>query len=308
MKSPILSHYRRILLPVNGRVKMNLVQLLLLSALLLLQIAPGFAQNADSTKVSKKVAPWFVERFSISAGYFAPVNNTSIQVGIKGNDGTKIDFEKDLGFNAHAGVVLTDFQWRASRRSRFNFGYYNIQRSSDHTLQKDITFDTITYHANANIHAFFNTAIYQFSYGYAIVAKPNFELGLRIGVHTLGGKVGIALNSTNFNLSKSSKFDFTAPLPDLGIWAGYAISKKFAVNLEAEYLALTVGDISGSIKSYNLAVMYKLLDRLRLSAAYTGLDFSVDAVANKANGHFKWGYNGPALAATFTFGKKSWQH
>jgi hypothetical protein len=39
---------------------------------------------------------------------------------------------------------------------------------------------------------------------------------------------------------------------------------------------------------------------------YTGLNFQVDKTKNEVNGFLRWGYNGPTLAATFSFGKKSW--
>jgi hypothetical protein len=113
-----------------------------------------YSQDHDSTLniKPKKTAPWFVERFRLSAGLFVPVNNTSIQVGIKGGAiGTEIDFEKDLGFGKTDFTFLANFQWRISRRSRLNLNYYNIPRNSTHTLQKDITFGDNTYPVNATV-------------------------------------------------------------------------------------------------------------------------------------------------------------
>ncbi len=51
----------------------------------------GQTSANDSTKI--KTAPWFVEKFKFSTGFFVPVSNTNIQVGIKGGvAGTEIDF------------------------------------------------------------------------------------------------------------------------------------------------------------------------------------------------------------------------
>ncbi len=274
-------------------------------------ISFSYAQHADSVtqQAYKKTAPWFVERFRLTAGGFFPVNNTSIQVGVKGGAvGTDIDFERDLGFNQNQLTFLANFQWRISRRSRINLNYYNIPRSATYTLKKDITFNDNTYAINASVKSFFNTAIYQFSYGYAIIAKPKYELGLLIGSHIIGGSAGIGLSNNNGSIGTSTNFGFTAPLPDLGIWGGYALTDRFAVNLDFDYLSLTVGDISGRIIAYNLQFLYKLMPQLDLTLGYTGLNFRVDAVKPKAEGHFKWGYNGPALGATFSFGKRSWGH
>jgi hypothetical protein len=275
----------------------------------LFSITLGYSQTKDSASSGKLVAPWWVEKFKLSAGFFLPINNTKIQVGANGAAaGTDIDFQKDLGFGASIATFLTNFQWRISRRSRINLGYFNMKRSSTHTLQKDITFDTTTYHVNSSVTTYFNTAIYQFSYGYAIIEKPTYEVGISIGAHTVGAKAGIALNGTNVGASKDNNFGFTAPLPDLGVWGGYAFSNRFAAALDFSYLSLTVGNITGSILSYNLIFSYKLTRQLDLSLAYTGLNFNVSTTKKNVTGDFRWGYNGPTIGASFSFGTKSWVH
>jgi hypothetical protein len=275
----------------------------------------GWAQNTDSIPKKDsipnkpKVCPWYVDRFRLSVGGFLPVTNTDLQVGVQGGiNGTPVNLEKDLGFANTQITFLANFQWRISRRSRLNLNYYNIPRKATHTLDKDITFKDTTFHANATITSYFNTAIYQISYGYAILSKPNYELGILIGTHLVGGKAGISLSDKVNTSSRSTNFGFTAPLPDLGIWGGYTFSQRLAVNLDVDYLSLTVGDITGSIFAYNLLFMYRVLPMLDISLGYSGLNFKVDVVKEHATGTFKWGYNGPALGVTYSFGKTSWGH
>ena len=269
------------------------------------------AQNKDTTAhiSDAKVAPWFVERFRLTAGGFLAVNNTSVQVGVKGGaGGTDIDFEKDLGYSQSVFTFLANFQWRISRRSRLNLNYYNIPRNSTHTLDKEIIFKDSVYPVNATVKSFFNTAIYQFSYGYAILAKPRYELGVLIGAHIVGAKAGISLQTAIGGSNRNTDFGFTAPLPDLGLWGGYAITDRIAVNFDADYLALTVNDIKGSILAYNVLFLYRVLPQLDVSLGYSGLNFKVTATKPDLEGQFKWGYNGPYLGATFNFGKRSWTH
>ena len=269
----------------------------------------GISHPPDSLTPKKMVAPWWVEKFRLTAGFFLPVNNTKVQVGVNGTaNGSVIDFRKDLGFNTAIATFLAGFQWRISRRSRLNLSYFKMNHSATHTLQRDITFDSTTYYANTSVNSFFNTKIYQFSYGYAIIVKPNYEVGVSIGAHTVGASAGIAVNGVSVGLEQSNDFGFTAPLPDLGIWGGYAISKRFAVNMEFSYLALTVNNITGKLLTYNLVFTYQILPQLDLSAAYTGLNFTVNTTKKNLAGEFRWGYNGPTLCASFTFGKKSWTH
>ncbi len=218
----------------------------------------------------------------------------------------RLIFEKDLGFNSAQLTFLANFQWRVSRRSRINLNYYNIPRKSTHTIQKDITFNGIVYPVSASINSYFNTTIYQVSYGYAILAKPKYELGVLIGTHLVGGEVGISLNNPNGSISGQSDFGFTAPVPDLGIWGGYAFSDRLALNLDFTYLAVSAGDVSGRILSYNLLFMYRAAKKLDVSLGYSGLNFGLDIYKTNVDGHLKWGYNGPSLGVTYSFGQKPW--
>lgn len=275
-----------------------------LTTILLISISFSYCQSKDSL-----VAPWWVEKFKLTAGLFVPINNTKVQVEGNGSAaGTDIDFQKDLGFDAAQVTFLANFQWRISRRSRINLAYYDMNRNATHTLKKDITFNDQTYHINSSVSTYFNTAIYQFSYGYAFIEKPTYEVGVLIGAHTVGTRAGISLNGVNAGISQDNNFGFTAPLPDLGIWGGYAFSDRIAANLDFDYLSLTINNINGRIIAYNLILSYKLIRQLDISLAYSGLNFSVNTTKKGVTGDFRWGYNGPSIGATFSFGERSWKH
>ncbi len=55
---------------------------------------------------------------------------------------------------------------------------------------------------------------------------------------------------------KINNFGFIAPVPDFGIWGGYAFSKKFATNFDVNYLTLTIGNKSRRILATNLLFTY----------------------------------------------------
>jgi hypothetical protein len=275
-----------------------------LTTIFLISILFSYSQTKDSL-----VAPWWVEKFKLTAGLFVPINNTKVQVSANGSAaGTDIDFQKDLGFDASQLTFLVNFQWRISRRSRLNLSYYDMNRNATHTLQKDITFKDQTYHINSSVSTYFNTAIYQFSYGYAFIEKPTYEVGVLIGAHTVGTKAGISLNGSGTGINTDNNFGFTAPLPDLGVWGGYAFTNRFAVNLNFDYLSLTIDNINGRLVAYDIIFSYKLIRQLDLSLGYSGLNFSVKTSKNNISGDFRWGYNGPTLGATFSFGERSWKH
>lgn len=275
----------------------------ILAATIAVSLLPfySFSQEQPSS------APWYVQKFTVSGGFFRASNTTDVRVGSNAyNMDAAVNFEKDLGFTPKTNTFMGGLQWRPSSRSRFDFSYYGINRSSAYTLQENVTFGDHTYAVNAKVDAYFNTDIYRLSYGYAFLSRPDFEVGFSVGGHIVRGRVGVGLAANGMEGTINDSFNFAAPLPDVGLWGGYTLGNRWAINGEVEYFALTFKKVSGRILGFNAALTYKALDNLNLSAGYTGLNFKVDALRSNLNGHLKWGYNGPSVAAKLAFGGKNW--
>lgn len=247
--------------------------------------------------------PWHARRFRIMAGTFFPVNNTNVRVaGNNGNIATDIDLEDDLGFKDNTTSFYANAMWRASKRSRFELEYFYLNRETTKTLQKDITFKDHTYQAQATVNAYFNSTIARFAYGYAILCKPKYEVGFLVGTHLMFIDLGMALDTSVGSVSVSDKFEVTAPLPDFGIWSEVVITKRLGLYVNANYLSAKVDNIKGKILSYNVSLLYNVYQNLSFTAGYSGLDIDVDVMRPRLNGSLEWGYNGPSIAATYTFG------
>ncbi|MDW8852147.1 hypothetical protein SD960_18730 [Flavobacterium sp. MMLR14_040] len=247
--------------------------------------------------------PWHARRFKFTAGAFFPLNNTQIQVGRNSTDtGTEIDLENDLGFSKSSVSFLSTFEWRISRRSRLGFEYFNLDRTSSKTLERDITFGDNTYNVNARVSAYFNVQIARIAYGYAFLSKPKYEAGLLIGSHVMFVDLGLRLEGEGQSLEYRDSFNFTAPLPDVGVWGEFVLGERFGLYVNANYLAVKIDNTDGRILSYNLSLLYNVHKNFSLTAGYTGLNFKIDTIRERLNGYLKWGYNGPTLSAAYTFG------
>ena len=263
-------------------------------------------QNSNSDEFQNSDAedlPWHGRRFKVTAGAFFPVNNTQIQVGTNnGNRGTEIDLEDDLGFSKSSSSFMGTFEWRISRRSRLGLEFFALNRNSSKTLEKEIDFGEHTYEINTRVSAVFDVQIARIAYGYAFLSKPKYEAGLLIGAHVLFADLSMRVDANQAVLEYKDSFNFTAPLPDIGIWGEFVLGKRFGLYVNANYLAVQIDNIDGRIVSYNLALSYNVHKNFSLTAGYTGLNFKVDTVRERLNGYLKWGYNGPTINAVYTFG------
>lgn len=178
-----------------------------------------------------------------------------------------------------------------------------LDRTATKTLQKDITFGDHTYPIDGRVQGTFNVQIARIAYGYAILSKPKYQAGLLIGAHVLFADLGLKLEANTQSLEYRDTFDFTAPLPDVGIWGEFVLGKRWGLYANVNYLAVKINDTDGRIISYNLSVLYNVVQNFSLTAGYTGLNFRIDTVQDRLNGFLKWGYNGPTITAVYTFGK-----
>lgn len=259
--------------------------------------APASPQDDDDD------LPWHARRFKVTAGVFFPVNNTQIQVGSNnGNHGTEIDLEDDLGFSKSSTSFMGTFDWRISRRSRLGFEFFALDRSSTKTLEKEIDFGEHTYNINTRVTALFDVQIARIAYGYAFLSKPKYEVGLLIGTHVLFADLALRVDANQASLEYRDSFNFTAPLPDVGVWGEFVLAKRWGLYANANYFAIKIDNIDGRIVSYNLAISYNVHQNFSLTAGYTGLNFKVDAIKERLNGDLKWGYNGPTITAAYAFG------
>jgi len=260
-------------------------------------------ENEDFQDSYSDDLPWHARRFKVTAGAFFPVNNTEVEVGSNnGNFGNLIDFEKDLGFNKSSVSFMGTFEWRISRRSRIGAEYYYLSRSATKILQREIEFGDHIYPVDATVSAFMDNHIARITYSYAFISKPKYEIGALIGAHVLFGDVGMRLEGATIDAEYKDNFDFTAPLPDIGLWGEFVLGRKVGLYANINYFAIKINDFDGRLLSYNLSVLYNVYQNFSLTAGYTGLNIRVDVEKERLNGFFKWGYNGPTITATYSFG------
>lgn len=278
-----------------------LMKHLLLLACLLSSVTAIYAQQ------SERYAPWFVERFKVSASFFAPSNNTDVKLSNTEFLGSEVNLEDDLGFRDHINTFKADVQWRASSRSRFDFSYYRLHRSAIHQLEKTIQFGENTYNVNGTTDGYFNSDIFRLSYGYAIFQGAKYEAGLMAGVHVLKMDMGLELTSAGANLDVKDTYDVTAPLPNVGIWGGYAFSPRWAVNGDLSYMSLSIDDINGSIVTGGVNVSYRIGAGFSASAGYMGLNVNFDGERDGMLGDVDWAFHGPVVSVSYGFGGKRWK-
>ncbi len=246
--------------------------------------------------------PWTVSRLSVRLGAFWAINSTDIGIGIDGRKHTSFNFENVLDMNRNTYSGLFNFNARLGKHNRIDFSYYNILRSSKATLEKEIQFGEHDYPVNSSVSAFLNTNVFRLSYGYSFYSNKKIEFGALLGFHVMLFNTGLRLNANTLSLSYKDNVQFTAPLPDIGIWGTYAFAKHWALSTELSYFYMKYKIFDGRILNAALSVQYKISKHWEIDLGYTDFDVRVGLDRKRLSGNFEWNYNGPFLTAVYKFG------
>lgn len=271
----------------------------------LLVFAPWALRAADGTKPSVwELKPWPVSHYSARAGGFWAVNNTDIGLGTDRNPYSILDLDNDLGMNRNTASVMLNLNARFGKHHRVDLSYYFINRRSTTVLDKDIHFGDHDYTIDTQVDAWLNTNILRASYGFAFVSNPHVEAGALLGVHILGFGLGMSATGQSSDLDLDDRANFTAPLPDLGLWGTWAFHSRWALNAEMGFFAVRIKDIWGRLVSGNFSVQYRIGDHWGADLGYTFFRVKVNLDGERLQSNLKWSYNGPSLMVSYRFGNR----
>lgn len=245
------------------------------------------------------------DNYWISVMAYAPRIDTNVRVATKTQTsiGTDVDFENDLKLDNNEVLPSVSIGSRFGRVI-VNADFYKLKRNGSTSLQRDITFDDVTYPASAEVGSDFDSDIYRLTVGYAIVQHDNLELGAAFGLHATRFNLGISGEASVGEAGVSTEVrrrDFLAPLPTIGAFGTYRIAPRIELNGRLDYLSLKLGDYDGKLVNAQAGVTYRILDHIALGAAYRYVDYRVGVDKERWEGRVHYKLHGPALVLQASF-------
>ncbi|XHS00857.1 hypothetical protein ACFB49_24580 [Sphingomonas sp. DBB INV C78] len=240
------------------------------------------------------------DRFWLEASAYWPNVDTKIEVSSvqRPDVGTEIDFEQDLDLTDRK--TLPAFFAGARLGSNFSVGleYYSLSRKGEQVIDRDITFDDVTYPVNANVSSKFTTDVYRLTVGYAFLRKENYEFGAALGLHATDfevklegqGSVGGAASSV-----QARKRDVLAPLPTIGLFGAWEIAPKLTINGRVDYLSLKIDDYDGRLINAQAAISYRFHKNIGAGVMYRYVDYRVDVDKENWQGRVSYEFSGPSI-------------
>lgn len=182
-------------------------------------------------------------------------------VRIPGNNGTLLSFKNDLKPKT-AFFYRIRLNHTINARHTVSLLYAPLQTQSVGLVSNDIIFEGTVFPANTAITGDYKFNSYRATYRYEIVRKEKIEFGL--GVTAKIRDARIALSSTGLTSEKVN----VGFVPIINFRLLWNVNNKFGLLLEGDALAAP----QGRAEDVSLAVMYTLIDGLKLRAGYRILE------------------------------------
>ena len=260
--------------------------------------------------------PFGKETFQIDLGWYRPNFKSSFSQSFPGSPippGT-INMEDDLGLDHHLDVLRLGGYWRFADKHRIFFGYYNLNRDTTGTLNKNIgpisipalgVNDTIL--AGSNITAKTNWDVYILGYGYSFYKTQTAEVTGKIGFDvarisaSMNGTLNTLANGVLVGATAGSNSDVTAPLPVIGLSGEWAFSPGWKLVGSIGGFKVKVNEVDASVVDGTIAVDYRLFRNFGVGLGYTWLKLKGDVTKSDWNGSLNWRTDGINLYGSLVF-------
>jgi hypothetical protein len=278
--------------------------MLVSSALLALSAAgPALAQSTSPAQ------GLLDDRFVFNLGAF--IFQTDVTARLDGQSATnpEVDFDKTFGKPKDANRVRADVLWRITPTHHARLMYFNNNQSRSRSLAEEIKWGDITFPAGSTVRSDTKYSITELAYEYAFMRRPSYEVAATFGVHytdislKLSGAATVTdANGNTTQVSFASREASTpAPLPVIGLRAGWVVAPQWYVDAQAQFFKANVGGVDGSITDLRVGATWMFSRHFGVGMGYNRFSTTVDVTKDSFDGRLRFGYSGLQAYVTGTY-------
>ena len=246
------------------------------------------------------------DSFQVALGSFVLTSEPTIQLKGETGNGDRVNFDEALGGGDSQRIRLDSF-WRFgdSGRHKIKAIAFDMSRDNSKTWNRDIEWGGDIYPVGVKVDAEFSFTVIEVAYEYAFLKRDKYELDGSIGLHytdmsaSLKAKAEVSGGQLEGDISNSASV--AAPLPVIGLRGIWDLSHNFWLDATAQYFALSIDDIDGSLQDYRVLVTWQPKKWLGIGIGYNRFKLDVDVNKDDFNGVLDWTYSGPMIFYSASF-------
>jgi len=236
------------------------------------------------------------EFFFRLGGYYPRSITAAALVPSTGGTGVMVDFEDTLDLEKRNLVPIADFMWRATDHWRVGVDYFAVDRNATRTLTSDVVWGDQTFNAGDVVDSTFDFSDLRVSAAYAFFRRPDKELGVGLGLHVADIKAHIQSSGVGTEAAA-----VTAPLPVINLYGLFALTDKWALSVNADWLSLAYGDYSGDVRNIAIDVLYQPYRNVGFGLGVRNLVIDIEIDLTDWDGAARMNFQGPTAYVTYSF-------
>jgi hypothetical protein len=249
------------------------------------------------------------DKFFISAGGFLVGTDIKAEVDGRAGQNQEIDFERDLGLDNDATRVRIDGLWRITPTHRLRFMYFDTENEGSRQLDRTITWGDYSFAVGAQVSAETRVRVAELANEYAFTRTTTYEVEGTIGIHyidtelKLSGVAGFTDSNGVVQAAQSvtRESNAPAPLPVIGLRAGWVVAPQFYVDAQAQFFKVKPDEYDGTLTNLRLAGTWMFSRNFGVGLGYDYFGTDVEVERTGFNGNMQVDYSGLQLFITGTF-------
>jgi len=156
---------------------------------------------------------------------------------------------------------------RAGARHRLRFDYFTLDRTGHTTLTGPVVYRDVLLQTGDPVDSNLSMRSLGITYEYSFVHRERFELAATIGINDTDISARARVSTQTRHVDQRE--DQAGPFPTLGLDSTFVLSKRFYIDVRAQYFKVAVDHLTGSLGFYEFAGLYRLRPNVSFALGYT---------------------------------------
>ena len=239
------------------------------------------------------------QNFEIRLGAFNSNIDTRLLLDATDTQPTEdLDIEDFLGAANNETVAQLDAYYRFDFYHRIDIGYFELQRSSSTTLQRDIWFGDQLYPEGTDLMTSSESRLLRLGYSYSLMRDGQKELGVTIGLSHTAFKANARVNDAQ---QQPEQIRVNTILPTFGAFGSVPFGDNWRLGADIDVFALRFDRYVGYMAYVALDIERRINQRLGIGLGYNFYGMRLKSSSDDLDGTLRVRHQGPKVYLSMRF-------